>query len=287
MNLKVYFHEPHTKWTIFHTFKKYYLYLCSIYDDLEVIYCNDKYNGNPGGLFSPHIMTIQNKHNKKYIIISYWDRLLDLNHNLLDFKPENCVAIYTSSGVPYHLDNLFFDVIPFSYLTYSLDFELLSLNSKPIHEKENNCLKFRGYLYNERLALKNEGKINITSEKIHELNYFDELNNNKINLSLNGVAEICNRDIEILSSRSVLLRPTLTQKFHNQLIPNFHYVDFEYDTNPKIQSEIIVNKFNEIKNDIDYLKFISDNGYEWFKNNGTVDANLKILTEIVDLKKIK
>lgn len=289
MNLLVVYHEPHTRWTVFHPFKKYHEYLETIYPNVEFMPCNHRYDGNPGGLFSPHIMTIQNKDTKKYIIISYWDRINDIRHNVLDFKPENCIGIYTSAGVTPQLNVMTGHVetmnfIPFSYMMYSLDYEDLSLKSKPFELKENNNLHFRGYLYNERLQLKNLGEINITDEKLNSWDYYEELNNNKINLSLNGAAEICNRDIEILSTQSVLFRPILTQKFHNELIPNYHYVGFEYSHDTVKQNEIILNMYNEIKDNTEYLKFISQNGYEWYKNNGTVDSNFRILTEIVKLE---
>ncbi len=155
-------------------------------------------------------------------------------------------------------------------------------------EKENNDLMFRGYLYGDRLNLKNYGILNITDQKNFPIeNYFNELTNNRINLSLNGAAEICNRDMEILSSRSVLFRPLLFQKFYNELIPDYHYISFEYSSDPKKQTEIILDKFNLIKDNIDFLTFISENGYNWFKENGTVESNVKILNEILNEDKLK
>lgn len=62
----------------------------------------------------------------------------------------------------------------------------------------------------------------ITQEKIPLQEYFNELTNNQIGLSLNGAAEICNRDFEILAARSVLFRPQLNQILEVPLIPNVH-----------------------------------------------------------------
>ena len=89
-----------------------------------------------------------------------------------------------------------------------------------------------------------------------------------------------------MSARSVLLRQKLYTKFHNDLIPDYHYVAFDYDENPKIQSEIILDKFEEIKNNEDFLSFVSENGYKWFKKNGTVESNASILRKLIDINKL-
>jgi hypothetical protein len=159
--------------------------------------------------------------------------------------------------------------------------------SSKMSEKTNNDLFFRGYLYGERLDLSSLKILNITGEKVFPTEkYFEELTNNRINLSLNGAAEICNRDIEILGSRSVLFRPYLKQKFHNELIPDYHYIGFEFNPDARLQTEIILDKFNSIKDNIDLLTNISENGYEWFKSNGTVDSNVDILCSILNEDKI-
>ena len=56
------------------------------------------------------------------------------------------------------------------------------------------------------------------------------------------------------------------------------YINYDSKT---AQTEIILEQFNKIKDDIDYLTFISENGYEWFKNNGTIDSHVNILKELI------
>lgn len=285
MELEIGYQYPHTRWSVFHVFKKLHDKLLERFQDFtfEYIDFGRKYNGNSGGNYSPHVMTIKNKKTGKYIVISYWDHMIDLTYPNNGWNPELCVSIISSSGNKYNLQH-----IPSSYLCYDIIFDEIHVNAKQMSEKENDVLLFRGYLYGDRLNLKNHGVLNITDVKKFPIeDYFMELTNNRINLSLNGAAEICNRDMEILSSRSVLFRPLLTQKFHNDLIPNHHYVAFDYNPDPKIQTEIILEKYESIKNNIDLLTFISDNGYTWFKENGTVDSNVKILNDILSDEKIK
>lgn len=282
MKLQLIYEYPHSSWTVYHTFKKFHDFINTKFGDVDYIMSNTKYNGNPSGIYSPHIMSVKNLDTKKYHVISYWDRAHECDYENGGWDPTNRVSIYTSSGVSGG-----FKHTPFSYLSYSLDFEFYSKNSIPVHEKPNNNLSFRGYLYGDRMKMKELNLFEVTNVKMDYMSYFNELNNNKINLSLNGAAEICNRDMEILSSRSVLLRPKLNQKFHNDLIPNHHYVSFDLDNNPKIQAEIILDTFNKIKNDEELLHFVSENGYKWYNENGTVDSNVRILTEIFDFESLK
>jgi hypothetical protein len=177
---------------------------------------------------------------------------------------------------------------PVSCMSYSIVFDDLSLGRKSFKEKENNDLIFRGFLHGIRGFLPSREKIKITSEKLFpEYEYFKELTNSKICLSLNGVAEISHRDIEILSAGSVLFRPYLHQKFHNELLPNVHYIPFDISEDPVEQMNIIEKKWNEIKNDDEFLSEVCENGYKWFLNNGTVQSNVDILKKVVKLELIK
>jgi hypothetical protein len=228
-------------------------------------------------------MTITNLDTKKYLIVSYWDKAIELTWEWNGWEPKNMVELISSSGTKPEMN-----FTPYTYLPYSIIFDNLSKNSKKIEEKENNELGFRGFLYNERLSLSKIGDIKITNEKLFPIDrYYEELNNNKICLSLNGAGEICNRDIEVLSARSALLRPKLDLQFHNKLIPNYHYISFEMDNDPIILNKIILDRYNEVKNDTEFLKYISENGYRWYLENGTVDSNVRILKEIIDINKLQ
>ena len=227
-------------------------------------------------------MTITNLDTKKYLIVSYWDRAIELTWEWNGWEPHNMVELISSSGVKPEMN-----FTPYSYLPYSTVFEVLSKTSKKIDEKEKNELEFRGFLYNERLSLSKIGDIKIIDKKLFPVErYFDELTNNKICLSLNGAGEICNRDIEVLSARSALLRPKLNLQFHNELIPNYHYISFEMDIDPIVLNKIILDRYNEVKDDIEFLRYISENGYQWYLENGTIESNVRILKEIIKINKL-
>jgi hypothetical protein len=285
MRLEFRFENPHTDWATLHVFKKYYENFTLEHPNIEVSYVNSShhFDGNPSGIYSAHLMTITNLDNKKYIIITYWDKPIEMTWDGNGWDSKNMVELIASSGT---IPEMGF--IPFSYLPYSISFDMLSKDSKKIEDKPNNELIFRGYLYGDRLNLSKTGVIKVVDDKISPFSkYFEDLTNNKICLSLNGAGEICNRDIEILSARSVLLRPKLKCEFHNNLIPNYHYIPFELNDNPKVQSEIILNKYDEIKDNLELLKFISENGYQWYLENGTINSNVEILKKIININKLK
>jgi len=284
MRLEFRFETPHTDWAVLHVFKQYYDNFIINNPQIECTYINSSkfYNGNPSGPYSAQLMTITNLDTKKYLIVSYWDKPIEMTWEGNGWDTQYLVEIITSSGSKPEMN-----FTPYSYLTYSTVFDKLSENSKKMDEKEKNELEFRGFLYNERLSLSKIGEIKITDNKIFpNENYFKDLTNNKICLSLNGAGEICNRDIEILSARSALLRPKLNLQFHNELIPNYHYISFEMDNNPIKLNKNILERYNEVKDDIDFLKYVSENGYQWYLDNGTINSNVRLLNEIIKINKL-
>jgi hypothetical protein len=285
MKLLVTFENPHTDWAPLIVFKEYYDYLCKDKPEVEFEYQNTNpiLRTNPSGIYSPHIMRIFNKENSKYITISYWDRALELTWDGNGWDHKNNVEIITSSGV--HVPMKF---TPFSYVCYSKKFEELSLSqSLSFMDKTNTSLKFRGYLYAERLSMSKYKPEYFPKERISVEEYFEEINNTKISLSLNGAGEICNRDMEILACGSVLLRPILKQKFHNELTPGVHYVGVECVDNPNKQFDLLLKKYEEIKDNYEFLSKISSNGLNWFRKNGSINANVELLKKIIDLEKLK
>jgi hypothetical protein len=275
---------PHTDWSVLHVFKKYHDFFIEQKSDVECSYVNASqfFDGNPSGPHSAQNMVITDLESQKYIIVSYWDRPIEMTWQGNGWNTENCIEIIATSGT---YSNPIFT--PLSYVSYSRKFDEFSLKAKSFYEKEKNELFFNGYLYGDRLDLSKLGKIDINNNKIHpdEL-YFETLTNNKICLSLNGVGEICNRDMEILSANSVLFRPKLKSKFHNDLIPDFHYIPFDLHYDPNIQLDIILEKYNQVKDDDELLSFICNNGFEWYNKNGTINANVDILKELVNIDKL-
>lgn len=284
MNILVKFETPHTLWTPLLVFDNFYKWFKDNYKEHNITYKNTepRERSNPSGTSSPHVMTITNTDNNKYIIVSYWDRAVELGWSGNGWNPSNNVDLITSSGV---FTDLKFT--PFSYTCYNLEFEKLSEKKLiPWKDKESDTLLFRGFLYSERKVMQSYKPEYFSEDRKNVNDYFDELNHKKISLSLNGAGEICNRDMEILCSGSVLLRPKLSQKFHNELIPDYHYISVDRVNNPKDQFDLLLKKYEEIKYNFELLSTISNNGINWFRQNGSMISNVDLLKTLINLEKL-
>lgn len=233
---------------------------------------------------SSHHLIIKNDKKNKYKVVTYCDNASYLTVEDLGWDYKNCLGIY--SAVDAGTETA---ITPISYCGFNstLDDIVKNINID-FKYKKNDTLIFRGFLYGQRLILEtNNDIIKILNDKIPINDYIIELNNQPICLSLNGQAEICNRDIEILSVGGVLLRPKLIRtKFKNPLLEDYHYVSFEYHSDPQEQLNIIIKKYNEIKQNFTYLNNIANNGHKWYLNNGTIPANAQIISDTINLEEL-
>lgn len=280
--LVFYFQPSFSGWMPTSIFQGVYDYYKLLYKDK--IKCDNtsiKYNNNAACKTGPHHLIIENLNTKKYIVISYWDMVYELLNDDNGWNNKNCLGIYSSVNA-----KTFSQIKPASYCCYNTIIEdNINLVNKNIHNKPNNKLLFRGYLHGHRFSLKN--LFFMTNERISFVDYVKEISSHKIGLSLNGAAEICNRDMEILGVGSVLLRPKLIQtKFYNDLIPDFHYVSFDLVEDIKLQEEIILERYNSILKDTEYMIYVATNGLDWYNKNASRFANIDILTKIIDIKNL-
>jgi hypothetical protein len=268
----------------------------------------ENYSG-PACKYGPHFMILENEKNKKYFLISYWDKLKDVmtSSPITNWDIENRVEVFASSGT--HVNDFFYKPLNFKYTPMSytcMTIENEKLIDELYHQKNKRIYlekpTFRGYLYQFRSFLESDDRFDMKSVKtsyIGNSEYMKELDNNHLNFSVNGAGEVCNRDIEILGLGTALFRTKLVAKFHNELIPNYHYISVDFDDIPaddhkhdynghwKILSDRVHQRFMEVKDDHEYIKFVSENGRKWYEENGTVDANVNIIYNLLDFKKLK
>jgi len=94
--------------------------------------------------------------------------------------------------------------------------------------------------------------------------------------------EFCYRDMEYMSIGVPFIRIEYRDAVYDGLIPNYHYIAIprdkayvEYSKNGDAGvANIIEQKFNEVKNDDDFLKFISKNQLEWFDKYANLPNSL-------------
>jgi len=189
---------------------------------------------------------------------------------------------------------------PISYVCMNMSCENIISKLNPDRTKAKvEKLPFRGYLYEFRKFLSEDNRFDVVDKTKNMLsveNYINEIANVNINLSLNGAGEICNRDIEILGTGTALFRPELKCRFHNPLIPDYHYIavntsDISTDINfwkyYQILADRMYEKFKEVKDNDEYIDFVSKNGKKWYDENGTVEKNAEIILNLINLDKLK
>jgi len=292
-------------WSIPYYFDSIYNMLVKTYPNITFEKINNydinktKQNG-PCFMFNHHWMVIENEATKKFFVISYWD---DLNcasgdNYIDDIDGYKWEEVFTSCGVHNHQ----IKYIPFSYVLPHTNSESLIEKYNSIDNKDRKIpekLNFRGFLYSFREVLSKDNRFNVINKYENHLDYEDyisELNDNGINLSLNGAAEICFRDMEILGVGSALFREKLRVKFHDDLIPDYHYISYDlssiqdklYDTETyyKMASDILYERFLEVKNNTDYVNQVAKNGKEWYENNVPIKKHSEIAKKIINIKKL-
>ena len=136
-------------------------------------------------------------------------------------------------------------------------------------------------------------------EQIEKKEYLEELTKYKIGLSVPGIGELCYRDVEYLAVGIPMLRFEYLVDMNPKLIPNYHYIsipriDCEYTLKNKSYiavtkereggqkyAEEYLKRFIEIKEDRDFLDFVSKNGRDYYCNylqpSKRIDHVLKLL----------
>lgn len=287
--LKFYFQPSFSGWTPTSIYEKVFSHYKDIYGD-EIIADNTtiQYNSNYGHRSGPHHLIIENTATGYYKVATYWDYAFDLLNDYGGWDNSKCLGVYSCVNA-----NIYNKITASSYCVYNRDIETI-INHSNINFKNklHTNLVFRGFLYASRSTLHSivdasYKHIKVVADKIAYHEYVQEINSHKIGLSLNGAAEICNRDIEILGVGSVLLRPKLVAtRFHDPLVPEYHYVSFEVSDDPKTQLEIITEKHKMLLKDPDYMMYVAMNGRDWYNLNGSRDGNAQVLSKILNIAEL-
>jgi hypothetical protein len=246
----------------------------------------------PACKFTHFFLIIENPDTKKYFLISYWDKLREVNHGTF-WDLENCVEIFTSDGVQANeidFSSILTPYTPTSYMSLykqtEARIEEVFRNPKITPER----LFFRGTKYGIREYLaENEKRIYIDDYKVSPETFIDEIAPYSINIDINGAAEVSCRTFDIMGLQSALIRPKLNVKFHNELIPDYHYAALKCDDlgNWKDVGDAYIERFEDLKKDPELVKFLSENGRKWYEENATMNAHVNILKKLLDFNKLK
>jgi len=118
--------------------------------------------------------------------------------------------------------------------------------------------------------------------------YFDDLIKYKVGLSVAGRGELCYRDIEYMGLGIPMLRFNYLSELNPNLIPNFHYIAIDRPDDLLIDrlgnethAKLLEERFLEVKDDKEFLDFISKNARDYYNNylskNNRVKHTLNLL----------
>lgn len=285
-------------------------------------YLNTDYSKyGQGGISSCMNFSIINPDNGNYILISFFDNWKYHFMKHMGWDPKKMKQFFYPGGFNFYDYFTFkkksetnFDVeFPedikktyqqFYYQPYfDCCYDLIDdLYQKRKFLRKNRSLFFRGWMWDFRKKMmsnvsQNDILIfdkNNNGDNLDYKSYLNEISNYYCSLSLPGGNEICNRDIECFGIGSPVIRPSLNINYEDPLIPNYHYIscyqpcDYSIDGNPKYLSyedfgKSLISTWNSVKNNDEYLDFISENARFWFLRNCKMENNLNYVINKIDI----
>lgn len=280
-------------------------------------------NNGYGSIYSCMNFSIINPITENYIVVSFFDNWKYHFMKHLGWKPSKMRMFFYCGGFNYFdyfnykfieqnnpdvdcPDNIVNIYKPFFYSTYKANYDdkFTDLYNKYNIENSIKKLYFRGYLWDFRSSMIKDIKhpeilIIDKNDDNQQLSYDDynaDVTKYRAALSLPGGTEICNRDIECFAVGVPVIRPHIDINYPDPLIPNYHYIScFEsckyWSGNPEYLSyesfaKYVIYYWEQIKNNIEYLRFISKNARSWYVKNCTMNYNIKYILSQINLENL-
>jgi hypothetical protein len=131
--------------------------------------------------------------------------------------------------------------------------------------------------------------------------YFSEIINYKVGLSIPGVGELCYRDIEYMALGVPMMKFEYGTQLNPPLIPNYHYISidrFDMKEGVVYDGRIVeveryggenyaveyINKFLEVKDDNEFLNYISTNARNYYEMYLHPDTRLNHVLTLLEFK---
>ncbi len=111
-----------------------------------------------------------------------------------------------------------------------------------------------------RRILRALSNIIVSCDKLPLVDFTKKMKEYKVILSLPAHGNLCHREFEAFGIGVPVLMPEHTNKLYDPLIPNEHYVSVSHWTE-------LEERYNEVKDDKEFLEYISKNAMEWFDRN--------------------
>jgi hypothetical protein len=124
--------------------------------------------------------------------------------------------------------------------------------------------------------------------------YANELINYSVALSVAGRGELCYRDVECMGMGIPFIRFEYLSQLKEPLIPNYHYISVDRPDDLKDwmnldrnglqhHADLISERFLEVKDDTEFLNFISKNAREYYENYLSPQSSIKYTLYLLNL----
>lgn len=291
-----------------------------IYDNLDVHYPNVVKSsvdtcavypicGMPGGRCGISNMKIINPENSKAVVLSFWDRGMELFTGHLGWDTLHIVHVIGGLGIYLSPEEIFEKTgIKFSPFLYPLEilssYDYIEKHKKPYNYDEKiKKACFIGWIYDSRKQitdiLQEHPLFDIFS---HEAGlrgdvYYEKLSQYAVALSLNGNGEWCLRDVEAMGLGIPTLRAEMKTPFYKDLIPGINYIKGnEASQNahmvfPGIPFETSANNYikalEEAIHNKELLTSIANNNTEYYNQYLLPDRIIEKFFDVFDLEILK
>jgi len=289
--------------------------------DVEIDQSYEQYG--QGGIFSCMSFSIINPENNEYILISFFDNYKYHFMKHLGWEPKKMKQFLYCGGFnfldyfkfketsknnpdvefPDDIDSVYQSFFYGPYFDCCYD-KITELYNDRNNIEKTNYLFFRGWMWDFRKQMVdgiNRPDIiiidkNVNNQSLTYTEYLKESTTYSACLSLPGGTEVCNRDIECFAIGVPVIRPTILTNYPDPLIPDYHYINCYggpryFDHKPKFISykdfsNNVIDTWNRVKNNIDYLNFIAKNAREWYKRNCTLEANSNYILSKINISSL-
>lgn len=137
---------------------------------------------------------------------------------------------------------------------------------------------------------------NTTKMGYRKEEYYKNISDSRIGLSFNGYGEVSVRDFEYFGLKIPSIRAKLNTQFYNEIVPNKHYISVdipssnasnEYDMSYKECADKIIHTAENVIDDYNTLKSISDNSYDYCVNYLTNQYLTDLFFKIANIDLLK
>ncbi|MBD3407307.1 MAG: hypothetical protein GF411_14410 [Candidatus Lokiarchaeota archaeon] len=186
----------------------------------------------------------------------------------------------------HYIDPPYNKIIPFTYFEKNPEL-VQSLRLKDGPSKSIKKMFFRGQPWkNRNKVLDRIDDIIIPNRLTSIEDYYNDMRSHWIGLALPGWGNICHRELEYFAFDIAVIMPKLKNTFHNDLIPDYHYISVDVNTT-KDKSKVIASgirdAYESVVDDRDKLNEVISNARRWYEENVMFPNSIKLITTLLGI----